>query len=172
VPSCATFGFSAPSDARGALLRARKRPRKFTSATLWEARLSDLQRLKALRWFGDPMPDFRDRWLFVAGVGMSWLAVPQVLRRELFALAREVGGWTERETRSKLHAIFRTAHEAAAGRRVEWQGLEIDPRYRMRNQTTIEALACVLSRRSFARNIKPTAKLPLSLSSWGFRRPS
>jgi hypothetical protein len=82
VPSCATFGFSAPSDARGALLRARKRPRKFTSATLWEARLSDLQRLKALRWFGDPMPDFRDRWLFVAGVGMSWLAVPQVLRRE------------------------------------------------------------------------------------------
>jgi hypothetical protein len=115
-------------------------PEGFTSATLWEARLSDLQRLKALRWFGDPMPDFRDRWLFVAGVGMSWLAVPQVLRRELFALAREVGGWTERETRSKLHAIFRTAHEAAAGRRVEWQGLEIDPRYRMRNQTIIEAL--------------------------------
>ncbi len=115
-------------------------PEGFTAATLWEARLSDLQRLKELRWFGEPMPDFRDRWLFVAGVGMSWLAIPAVLRRELFALAREVGGWTEARTRSKLHAIFRTAHEAAAGKRVEWQGLEYDSRYRMRNQTIIEWL--------------------------------
>jgi hypothetical protein len=115
-------------------------PEGFTAATLWEARLSDLQRLKELRWFGEPMPDFRDRWLFVAGVGMSWLAIPPVLRRELFALAREVGGWSEGKARSKLHAIFRTAHEAAAGKRVEWRGLEIDPRYRLRNQTIIEAL--------------------------------
>jgi hypothetical protein len=115
-------------------------PEGFTAATLWEARLSDLQRLKELRWFGEPMPDFRDRWLFIAGVGMSWLAIPAVLRRELYALAREVGGWTEARTRSKLHAIFRTAHEAAAGKRVEWQSLEYDPRYRMRNQTIIEWL--------------------------------
>jgi DNA-binding NarL/FixJ family response regulator len=75
------------------------------------------------------MPDFRDRWMFVAGVGMSWLAIPAVLRRELFALAREVGGWSEGKTHSKLHAIFRTTHEAQAGKRVEWRGLEIDSRY-------------------------------------------
>ncbi len=115
-------------------------PEGFTAATLWEARLSDLQRLKEMRWFGDPVSDFRDRWLFVAGVGMSWLAIPPVLQRELHALAREVGGWTEGKTRSKLHAVFRTSREAAAGRRVEFAGVDWDPRYRLRNQTIIEWL--------------------------------
>jgi hypothetical protein len=127
-------------DARNSSERLQRPPEGFTAATLWEARLSDLQKLRELRWFGEPMPDFRDRWMFVAGVGMSWLAIPVVLRRELFALAREVGGWSQGRTRSKLHAIFRTAHEAARGRRVEWKGMEIDPRYRLRNQTIIEAL--------------------------------
>jgi DNA-binding CsgD family transcriptional regulator len=115
-------------------------PEGFTQATLWEARLSDLQRLREVRGSGQPLPDFRDRWLFVAGVAMSWLALPIVLQRELHALAHEVGGWTEAKTRSKLHAIFRTAHEAAAGRKVEWEGLKIDPRYRLKNQTIIEWL--------------------------------
>jgi hypothetical protein len=126
--------------ARSSSERLRTPPEGFTQATLWEARLTDLQKLRELRWFGEPMPDFRNRWMFVAGVGMSWLAIPAVLRRELFALAREVGGWSEGKTHSKLHAIFRTAHEAQAGKRVEWRGLEIDPRYRLRNQTIIEAL--------------------------------
>ncbi len=115
-------------------------PEGFTAATLWEARLSDLQRLKESRWFGEPMPDFRDRWLFIAGVGMSWLAIPAVLQRELFALAREVGGWTDGRTRSKMQSVFRTSREAAAGKRVEWAGVDWDPRYRLRNQTIIEWL--------------------------------
>jgi hypothetical protein len=74
------------------------------------------------------MPDFRDRWMFLSGVGMSWLAVPAVLQRELFALARQVGGWTEGHTRSKLHAVFSTAREAALGRIVEYAGMKFDPR--------------------------------------------
>ncbi|MDP8952204.1 MAG: helix-turn-helix domain-containing protein [Actinomycetota bacterium] len=131
--------------------RALRRPRKaqerlwgapegYNAATLWEARLGDLQRLRELRWFGEPMPDFRDRWMFVAGVAMSWLAIPSVLRRELYALSREVGGWTEATSRSKLHAVFRTAHEAARGEKVEWAGMKVDPRYRLKNKTIIEAL--------------------------------
>lgn len=78
--------------------------------------------------------------MFVAGVGMSWLAMPAVLQRELFALAREVGGWTEGRTRSKLQAVFRTSREAVAGKRVEWAGVDWDPRYRLKNQTIIEWL--------------------------------
>lgn len=126
--------------ARKAQERPQAPPEGFSTATLWEARLSDLQRLKELRWFGEPMPDFRDRWMFVAGVGMSWLAIPPVLQRELFALAREVGGWTEGRTRSKLQAVFRTSREAAAGKRVEWAGVDWDPRYRLKNRTIIEWL--------------------------------
>ena len=115
-------------------------PRDFTQASLWEARLSDLQALRGLRWFGGPMPDFRDRWLFLAGAAMSWISPPEVLRRELHALAEEVGGWTPGHTDSKMHAIFRTAREHQAGKRVEWDGVKLSPRYKFRNETIIEWL--------------------------------
>jgi hypothetical protein len=71
---------------------------------------------------------------------MSWLAIPSVLRRELYALVEEVGGWSEGRARSKLHAVFRTAEEAAQGKKAQWEGLEIDPRYRLKNQTIIDML--------------------------------
>jgi hypothetical protein len=115
-------------------------PEGFTPGTLWEARLSDLQRLRELRWFGELPPGHRDAWMFTAGVAMSWLAVPSVLQRELYALAREAGGWSEREAKSRMQAVFRTAREAANGKRVEWGGVEVDPRYRFRNSTIIEML--------------------------------
>jgi AraC-like DNA-binding protein len=86
------------------------------------------------------MPDYRDRWLFLAGAAMSWISPPEVLRRELYALAEEVGGWTPGHTDSKMHAIFRTAREHQAGKRVEWDGLAVSPRYRFRNETIIEWL--------------------------------
>jgi Homeodomain-like domain len=63
-----------------------------------------------------------------------------VLRRELYALAAEIGGWTEARARSKLSAVMSRAHAAARGERVEWAGLEWDPRYRLKNQTIIELL--------------------------------
>jgi hypothetical protein len=115
-------------------------PEGFTQATLWEARLSDLQRLRDIRFMDYQMADFRDRWLFLAGVAMSWLAIPSALQRELYALARQAGGWTEGKTRSKMQAVFRTAHQAARGERVEYAGVAVDPRYRFRNQTIIEFL--------------------------------
>ncbi len=115
-------------------------PKDFTQATLWEARLSDLQALRKLRWFGQPMPDFRDRWLFLAGAAMSWISPPEVLRRELHALAEEVGGWTPGHTDSKMHAIFRTAHEHQAGKRVAWDGLAVSPRYKFKNRTILDWL--------------------------------
>jgi len=115
-------------------------PKDFTQATLWEARLSDLQALRRLRWFGEPMPDFRDRWLFLAGVAMSWISPPEVLRRELHALADEVGGWTPGRTDSKMHAIFRTAREHQTGKRVEWDGVKLSPRYKFRNRTILDWL--------------------------------
>jgi len=115
-------------------------PKEFTQASLWEARLSDLQALRELRWFGEPMPDFRDRWLFLAGAAMSWISPPEVLRRELHALAEEVGGWTPGHTDSKMHAIFRTAREHQEGKRVEWDGVKLSPRYKFRNQTILDWL--------------------------------
>ncbi|MDQ7850410.1 MAG: helix-turn-helix domain-containing protein, partial [Armatimonadota bacterium] len=115
-------------------------PEGFTQATLWEARLTDLQTLLQLRWFGHLPPGHRDKWLFLAGVAMSWLAIPLVLQRELYALAHQVGGWTEAEASNRLQAVLARAHAAARGETVDWMGQAIDPRYRFRTETILEWL--------------------------------
>ena len=121
--------------------KGQERPTQgFTQATLMEARLSDMQTLKEVRWFGELPEGQRDFWLFVAGVCMSWLAVPQVLQRELFALAREAGGWSEAETRSRMHAVFYRARQHANGMKVDYNGQLVDPLYRFTNDYIIEVL--------------------------------
>ena len=119
-----------------------KPPQKgFTTATLWEARLSDLQRLRDLRWWGALPPGHRDLWLFLAINAMAWLTdSPQVLYREAWALAQEVSPWPEGEVQSRMQAIFKRAKMAHAGQKISWQGREIDPRYHFKNQTIMEWL--------------------------------
>lgn len=123
-------------------LHAKNLPRKdFTTATLWEARLSDLQRLRELRWWGELPPGHRDLWLFLAITAMSWLTdSPKILYREAWALAREVSTWPEGQMRSQMQAIFKRAQQAAQGKTITWRGREIDPRYHFRNETIIEWL--------------------------------
>jgi hypothetical protein len=116
-------------------------PEGFTAATLWEARLTDLQSLRELRFMDAQMSDYRHRWLFVAGVGMSWLASsPHAMRRELFELAAEAGSWSEDHAAGKLSSVVSRTKRAFAGERVEWRGELIDPRYRLTNQRIIEWL--------------------------------
>jgi hypothetical protein len=93
-----------------------------------------------MRFMDAQMADYRERWMFLSGVAMSWLAVPAVLQRELYALAHQAGGWTEGHTRSKLQTVFRTAYAAARGEKVQYAGVEVDPRYRFKNQSIIELL--------------------------------
>lgn len=115
---------------------------KLTVATWAETMLTDLQRLRAYRWpEGAVPPGQRDKWMFCAASAMAWLAPPQVLERELSALAQEAAGWRERETRSRLSAALSRARAAAAGTRLEWQGAEVDPRYRMKAETVIDWLS-------------------------------
>jgi hypothetical protein len=111
-----------------------------TAATYWETVLADLQRLRHARWFGPLPPGQRDEWLFLAACAMSWLAPPMALRRELYALAQECGGWTEAEARSRMSAVFRRAEQAATGQRIEYRGRLFDPRYRFKAATIIERL--------------------------------
>jgi hypothetical protein len=131
----------AARDARKPRESRQRPPQGFTQTTLWEGRLGDLQKLRALRWFeGDLPPGQRDHWMFLAGVAMSWIAVPQVLRRELWELSKEAATWNDAESGKRLSAIMKRAHMAAKGERVEWNGIQIDPRYRFKNSTIIELL--------------------------------
>lgn len=114
---------------------------KLTVATWAETMLTDLQRLRAHRYpEGAIASGERDRWLFCAASAMAWLAPPEVLERELAALAHEAAGWRGAETRSRMSAALARARMAAAGSRLEWDGKEVDPRYRLKAGTVIDWL--------------------------------
>ena len=133
------------------LVRAQKRAagqgtptpaRWFDSAGLWELRLAELQRLRAHRWLGTLPDGQRDAWMLLAGVATSYLVPGPMVRREIVALADEVTGghWRERETLSRMSAVIARAEQAARGEKVEYRGRLVDPRYRFRTSTIVEAL--------------------------------
>jgi hypothetical protein len=90
--------------------------RHLTITTYAETVLTDLQRLRQLRWSGPIPPGQRDIWLFLAAGAMAWLAPPAVLRREMHALAREAAAWDERETNSRMSSVLRPAARCSHGR--------------------------------------------------------
>ncbi|MGO7634184.1 hypothetical protein [Rhizobium leguminosarum] len=115
---------------------------RHTAASYWEAVLTDLQRLRAHRCPDGALPEGqRDAWLFVAGVAISWISPPEVLGREIIALADEAAGWRDGETRSRMSAIIKRARQAAAGETIMFGNREVDCRYRMRADTVVEWLA-------------------------------
>ncbi len=86
------------------------------------------------------MDDFRDRWLFVAGVAMSWITdppEPEFFERELVGLAEGVGGWEKSFSRSKLQDVLDRVRRAARGETVVWEGSEWDPRYVFKTETIL-----------------------------------
>jgi DNA-binding transcriptional regulator YiaG len=129
--------------AQRATRREYKAPRLRTERSLWLARWIDLQTLRRLRYGEEQMDDFRDRWLFLAGVALSWVTdppEPEFFESELLGLAEEWGGWDEERSRSKLQAVLERVRMAAGGQTVTWQGVDIDPRYRFRTEVIVEWL--------------------------------
>lgn len=114
---------------------------RLTGATYWEAVLADLQRLRKGRWFGTLPAGQRDTWLFLAVNAMSWLCSPGVLAREALSLARECGDWSDREAEQRFQSVFKRSMAAAQGRTIEWDGRQIDPRYRFRADTIVDWLS-------------------------------
>ena len=113
--------------------------RKLTKATLWETRLSDLQKLRRLR--GGALPEGnRDEWLFLATIAMSWLVPSFVLEREAYALALECATWSKPEAKSRLSAVIRRAKQAEDGAKIEFNNRSFDPRYYFRDETIIDRL--------------------------------
>ncbi|NNH58863.1 hypothetical protein HLI01_19090 [Rhizobium laguerreae] len=112
-----------------------------SAASYWETVLTDLQRLRAHRSPEGALPEGqRDAWLFVAGISMSWISPPDVLGREIIALANEAAGWRTSETTSRMSAVIKRARLTATGQTVMFGGHAVDCRYRMKASTIIEWL--------------------------------
>ncbi|MDB5530752.1 MAG: hypothetical protein JWR51_3855 [Devosia sp.] len=113
-----------------------------TSATYYEAVLTDLHRLRRYRHAGGVLPSgARDEWLFLAACAMAHTAPPDVVAREIASLAIELGGWRDTEARSRMSAVLRRAKAAAAGE--QWPGpggQPADPRYRFKATTIVGRL--------------------------------
>jgi hypothetical protein len=98
--------------------------RRITAAlnggTLWERRLTDLQRLRSVRFFGHLPEGERDVWLFLASASLTWICPPSQVRREVLELAREALGtaWTEREILGQMGTAVRRAEAAGRGERL------------------------------------------------------
>ncbi len=123
-------------------LRTHRPPKQFNAATLWEGRLAELQALRKYRHERGQLPHGqRDAWLFLAGVAMSWLAPPTAMQRELYGLARQVAGWDDYESRSRMQAVIDRARKAGQGETVEWRGQRVDARYHFKDSTMVDWLA-------------------------------
>jgi hypothetical protein len=112
----------------------------FGSRELHQARLDDLERLLELRGTDKLPPGERDGWMFVVGCSISFLIDPRSLEKELLALGRKVAGWSEAETRSRMHSVIANARSASNGETVLWKGQRRDTRYRLTNEKIIDWL--------------------------------
>ena len=114
-----------------------KAPRCFTVQSLWEGRLSDLHTLRRLRFGEGQMPDFRDRWLLLAAVAMSWITGRARTARGRPVRPGRRGGRLGQEDNEVAACKRSSATERLArGEKIEFKGTQWDPRYHYRNETT------------------------------------
>jgi hypothetical protein len=120
---------------------ARIKPaRTLGATTYWDTVYADLLLLLDSRWSGRLPPGHRDIWLFVTCVALSWTVAPSQLRREFQVLASKAASWGEGECGRRMTTIFHQVDAVLAGRKGEWQGRQVDLRYRMRASTIIDWL--------------------------------
>ena len=77
----------------------------------------------------------RDKWLFLAGVALSWFTHPQGIEHELVSLGGAHTDLGDAEIAQACQPSLKRALQAAAGHKLEWRGEMVDPRYRFRRQT-------------------------------------
>jgi len=111
-----------------------------SSLTLHRDRLDDLKRLIELRELDRLPAGERDLWMFCAALSLSHLVEPLALERKVIELGRDYAGWSETETKSRMHTVFSKSRAAADGVTAEWLGQQRDPRYRLTNQRIISML--------------------------------
>lgn len=125
--------------------KAGARPSTGSIYDRWYLVYQDL--LAIARWydFGGIPENNRNNWLFASAVALSWFAHPETLEAELLGQARVWTPYlTEKEVRAAYQAPLERARMAAAGETIQWQGIDIDPRYRMRRSTLYELLQPII----------------------------
>ncbi|NKL74119.1 hypothetical protein GFM09_33785 [Rhizobium leguminosarum bv. viciae] len=122
--------------------KKRKRPDGLAMG-LWSTRMEDIQNLIKHR-----SPDGRiekgmqDKFLFIYTCALSHTTKPEAIIPVIRAKATEWSGgtWTESSIDGAMGTAYRKAVAALAGETVEWNGDQVDIRYRFRSSTIIDWL--------------------------------
>jgi hypothetical protein len=86
--------------------------------------------------YGHNIPEgYRDKWLFLIGVALSWFTHAQGIEVEIIGLAQKHTDLAQPEIQQAMQPVLKRAMQAAEGHLIEWQGKQVDPRYRFRRQT-------------------------------------
>ncbi|MGX5722824.1 hypothetical protein [Shinella zoogloeoides] len=119
-----------------------KPAKRLTQTTWWATVFQDLQRLRLHRnpETGALPPGERDTWIFLAANALSWIDVPDVMNHQIKILVRQATDWTDAEAEARLSTVIKRAKQAASGLKLEFDGREIDPRYRFKASTIVEWL--------------------------------
>ena len=107
---------------------------------LAQDRLDDVRTLASIRGSREGLPPgFRDTFVYIGATLLAWLVPPAALESAIVDLASEFAPeWSATEVRSCACTVIALAHDAAAGRRVDYLGKQVDPRYKW---TTAELVA-------------------------------
>jgi len=104
----------------------------------WHLVYRDLLAIAEHHLLGGVPEGFRDRWLFLSAVALSWFAHADVLEYELLKQASAWTSLSDSETRKALQPVLARAAQAATGKLVPFDGKLVDPRYRFRRETLYE----------------------------------
>ena len=131
--------------------------RTFVPSVLAWDRLEDLRTLARLRGHeGGLPPGERDLFTFLGICFIAQALLVRNLEAEARALAAEFAPtWTEAELRSCVSSVIARAKAAHAGEKVEFNGRELDPRYRWRNDTLVDRLSITGEEASQLKTILP-----------------
>jgi hypothetical protein len=100
----------------------------------WHLVFQDL--LAISNHYGHSIPEgYRDKWLFLSGVALSWFTHAEGIEDEIIGLAHKHTDLAQPEIRQAMQPTLKRAMLAASGHKIEWRGQKIDPRYRFRRQT-------------------------------------
>lgn len=124
----------------------RKTPDKAIQGSIyarWHLVFLDLMAISAHHDHNIPT-GYRDKWLFLVGVALSWFTHPQGIEDEILSLGRENTQLDPSEIVVANKTTIQRALDAAAGEKIQWRGQEVDPRYRFRRQTLYEWLAPII----------------------------
>ena len=133
-------------DFRAARVRAGTMPRTKSGSIYdwWQLVYRDLITIADANLLGIP-EGYRDAWLFLYAVALSWFTEPATLASEVEQVAKcYTQGLKIADVRKAIAPVLARAEAARAGDKVQYMGQERDPRYAFRRETLLEWLKPII----------------------------